>query len=68
MMSSPFSHRTTTMTTLVQEIKQAIAELEKTSGPDGIYVNMLRKQLADIEKQKEPTEEKWSVQAIKNKY
>jgi hypothetical protein len=55
------------MTTLVQEIKLAIAELEKTSGPDGIYVNMLRKQLADIEKQKEPTEEKWSVQAIKNK-
>ncbi len=55
------------MTTLVQEIKQAIAELEKTSGPDGIVVKMLRKQLADIERQREPTEEKWSVQAIKKK-
>ena len=54
------------MNTLAQTLQQKIKILEE-SGSEGALLNILKKQLKDIQKQKEPTEEKWSVQAIKNK-
>ena len=54
------------MTTLAQELPREIKRLEKNFGSDNPFVNMLKRQLEDINSQKgEITEQTWQTQALK---
>jgi hypothetical protein len=54
------------MTTLAQELPREIKRLEKKFGSDNPFVNMLKRQLEDINSQKgEITEQTWQTQALK---